>query len=177
MTTENNNNSIETTPHRNGGLVAGSILIIIGLLSIIGLLFPQFNLGTAFMPILGILFLAWGLIVRKAGLLIPGGIILGIGVGAMLVEGPLAATSDETMGGIVLLSFAAGWALITLLTALFVRPTMWWPLIPGGVMAAIGAMLVLGDFSEPLLQVLNYIWPVVLICVGLFIILRRRDSN
>lgn len=66
---------------------ADIILILIGLLILAGEFIQSETIGLLFLPILSLIFLAWGLLNRSIGLLIPGGILLGIGLGAYLIEG------------------------------------------------------------------------------------------
>ncbi len=154
-------------------LAWGVVLVGVGLWMLVSNI-TGWDLGSAFPLGLGLLFLVWGSTARKPGLLIPGGILSGIGLGALLLDGPFRALEGDAEGGVFMLSFALGWALITLTSALFVRKVAWWPLIPGGIMAFIGALLLIGG---PALEVLAYLgqgWPIVLIAVGLYLILWRK---
>ncbi|NJN16590.1 MAG: hypothetical protein HC822_10105 [Oscillochloris sp.] len=73
------------------------------------------------LAILALIFLVTGAMNRSAGLLIPGGILGGIALGAGLIEGPFAGVGDPLSGGIFLLSFAAGWVLITVMSLIFTK--------------------------------------------------------
>ena len=108
--------------------------------------------------------------------MIPGGILSGIGWGAVLVTGPFADTGDVE-GGVFMLTFAAGWALITVLTAVFTNQTHWWPLIPGGIMALIGGGILFGGVFMQGLTLLGQIWPVFLILLGLFVLFQGIKGN
>lgn len=135
----------ETQPlaqRRSVGVGIG--LIAIGALLLLGNIF---ELGILVVLLLGSAFIAWGLATRTAGLLIPGGILSGIGTGIAL-EALLPGTNDLD-GGIFLLSFAAGWFSIVVLSRVFTRDPQWWALIPGGIMSGIGAfnVLVSGPFA------------------------------
>lgn len=132
------------------------------------------ELGATLPLALGLFFLVWGSVNRKIGFLIPGGILTGIGAGAVLLEGPFNGLEGETAGGLFLLTFALGWALITLTSALFVRKVAWWPLIPGGIMAFIGGALLIGDPMTTVLEYAGQGWPIVLIAIGLYLILWRK---
>lgn len=164
-------NMSEPTGRRNQW-VGGAILITIGLF----LLAAQIFHGDweAAIPLgLGLIFLLWGSLVRKVGLLIPGGILSGIGVGALLIEGPFSTWAEETSGGLFLLCFAGGWALITVTSALFTHKTAWWALIPGGILALVGAALLIGGPALQALELLGQGWPVILILVGLYLVIVR----
>lgn len=163
--------------HR-GGLVAGSLLIVAGLFSLASLLFPQINLELYILLVLGICFLAWGSIIRKGGLMIPGGILTGLGAGTILVGNLSIRLQEPVTGGIFILCFAGGFALITLFTALFASRAILWPLFPAGFMALFGGALLFqatGLFN--FLHAINFGWPVMLIAVGLYLILRRRGMQ
>lgn len=167
-----NEMSTRNTEKRNN-LIWGVVLVGLGLWLLVSNL-TDWDLGSAFPLGLGVLFLLWGSSVRKLGLLIPGGILSGIGAGAMLISGPFSGLAEDARGGLFMLIFGVGWALITLTSALFIRKVAWWPLIPGGIMAFIGGMLLIGG---PALEVLNYLgqgWPIVLIAIGLYLILWRK---
>lgn len=160
-------------PTRNM-LVGGVALILIGLLTLAGQVFEMENLGLLVLPALASIFLVWGLITRTFGLIIPGGILAGIGLGAILVERSWMPMTEMAQGGVFLLSFAAGWVLITLLSPFVSKRLIWWPLIPGGILAAIGAMLLAGETGVKMLELLSYAWPVALIVLGLYLVLRRN---
>lgn len=157
---------------RRGG---GVILIVIGVLAILlqtnvlrGNLWPQL-----FIPALGLIFLLWGMLARRGGLLIPGGILLGLGAGAVLSTTLFENAKPETQSGIVLTAFGLGWALITLTSAITTERTMWWALIPGGILLVLGVIILLGVMASAV-QYINWLWPIILIVIGLLIIFRRR---
>lgn len=159
------------TRHR---ILGGVALILIGGILMAGRLLDSTGLGYLVLPTLGVLFLGWGILTRTAGLLIPGGVMGGIGLGVLLLAGPFAGRAGDTEGAVFMLSFALGWGLITLLSALFTDETQWWALIPGGIMAAIGGALLFGGFALTLLEFAGTVWPVVLVLAGLWVLLRRR---
>lgn len=170
------NEPTNTTLKNRKGLLTGSALVLIGLLNLLAQFKPFESIGLLFLPALGLIFLTWGLLSRQAGLLIPGGILSGLGAGVALVTGPLSIVSDPQKGGVILLSFAAGWALITLLSAL-IRDTQWWALIPGTIMGLIGTALMVGGQALDLLEYAGRGWPLILIAAGLYVAFWRRDRS
>jgi len=74
VTTQRNEN------RRHSGVVGGAILISIGLFTLIQQ-FVQIHWGLYFLPFLALIFLVAGIVGRRPGLLIPGGILAGIGAG------------------------------------------------------------------------------------------------
>jgi hypothetical protein len=160
---------------KRDGLVGGIILVIIGLIAFVGQVvdldaFP--NLGLFIVPAIGAILLMWGVFTRDAGPIIPGGIMSGIGLGILLVAEPFELVSPENEGGFFMLSFALGWVLITVLTAVFTEETHWWALIPAAIMGLIGGTVLVGGFFETALTLLGKFWPVALIVLGASILLQ-----
>ena len=166
---------------RRSRVAGGAALIAIGLLLLFGSLVDVSWFGLLFLPLLGLIFLLWGAGARNAGLMIPGGILSGIGQGLFLTEGPLAFLKGDQVGAVFLLCFGAGWMLITLLTALFTDETHRWPLIPGSILALIGGSLLAGgialDVVRMLGEIINRLWPAALIGFGLYLLIRRPSAQ
>ena len=157
-------------------LAGGLILISIGLIALLSQfeIFSGFgDYATYFVAGLGGLFLLWGILTRQAGLLIPGGILSGIGWGIVLTS----ELGGDAEGGIFMLSFAAGWALITLLTAVFTAKPHYWALIPGGIMALIGGSLLFGGALMTVLEWIAKGWPLILILLGAHILLNNKKGK
>ncbi len=159
---------------RRGALVGGALLIAIGLLVLLAQNIKTEALGLLFLPALGGLFLVAGIVGRQAGLIIPGGILTGIGLGAIFTQNPALAATPTAQGGVFFIGFAVGWFLITVLSKLFTHDTQWWPLIPGAIMALIGGALMLGGAALNVLEFAGRWWPLILVALGLIIIARRR---
>ena len=129
---------------------------------------------------IGVTFLIAGIVGRSRGLLIPGGIVSGVGAGIVAIEKLGASLVEPGEGGLFLLVFSLGWLLISVMS-LFIpeedgsRDFMWWPLIPGGIMAAIGGLLFAGSTGLTVLTWIGQGWPVILIGIGLYLLLRRKE--
>ena len=167
---------------------AGAALIGIGLLVFIRQVARSDMLDLLFLPALGLIFLLWGSATRQVGLLLPGGVLGGVGLGVLVADRLRGHVGDEAAGGLFLLCFALGWAGITLLSAFFTARTAWWPLIAGGVIAALGGLALLGGSGRgvlaaiggpvvPVLALVRDLWPLGLIAVGLSLILRRGRAR
>lgn len=169
-----NTQPAETPAHQaRGRLVGGALMIGIGLYLLVAQFVQSEWMGLLIMPGLGLAFVLGGLFGRNAGLLVPGGILSGLGLGAYLVAGPFVAAGEMTQGGLFLLAFALGWALIVVLSWL-IGQRMLWPLIPGGILATIGALLLGGSTGVQVLEWIGRLWPVALVLGGLAILFRRR---
>ncbi len=156
-----------TVKHNYHVLIGGISLILLGTAI---LLQRWFDIGNYTVLLLGGLMLAWGAISRRTGWIIPGGVMTGIGLGILVMEGPWQFP-PELRSGIFLLCFAFGWLLITLLTALLTC-VQWWALIPGGIMAVIGGSILLTNGAVRW-EDLNLVYAGILIAIGLIILLYR----
>jgi hypothetical protein len=176
-TQENTMNSnltpIVNDQKQRGSLIAGLIMIGIGADLFVAQFVQAAWMGLLLMPALGLIFIAGGLAGRNIGLLVPGGILSGLGLGAYLASGPFGAVNELTRGSLVLLSFAAGWALITALAALIGQRVLW-PLIPGAILAAVGGLLLAGQNGLTVLEWAGRLWPLALIAGGLAVLLKER---
>ncbi|MCS6801706.1 MAG: hypothetical protein RMM58_11395 [Chloroflexota bacterium] len=152
--------------------LGGGVLVLIGVLLLIAQVVPNFGQFVAL--IIGLTFLAASFVTRAYGLLIPGGIVTGVGVGIVLA----ANTSGPLAGALFLFALAAGFVLVWVGgIVLRVQPAGgWWPLLPAFFIALAG-LTALG--SQGLEWMWQYGWPVVLIAVGGFLIVRAvlRQGN
>lgn len=156
-------------------VILAVMLIAIGLLVFLSQIIDLPQIQLLILPGLALIFLLWGLLTREIGLLIPGGILAGIALGVYLITGPYAGQIEENQGGIFLLAFSAGWALISLLSLVSKQGFQWWPLIPGGIIGLVGLAVMRGGAAMQLLEILGYAWPLALVAVGVYILLKRRD--
>jgi hypothetical protein len=165
--------SIENNVDNSRPWVAGLILILIGTLALAGQFIQTVWYPALFLGAVGVVFLTSGLLTRKNGLLIPGGILAGLGLG-VVAQGWAVDRLPDFRGGLFIVGFAAGWALISLLS-LVNRQWMGWPLIPAAILGAVGAALVAGGTFLVALRLLGtYGWPLILIGLGALLLLRRK---
>jgi hypothetical protein len=142
-----------------GRSLAGALLVAIGVALLI------INLtgvgGVAVVLLGGLAFLATHLATRTYGFLVPGGILTGFG--AALVAEDLGLVAD-----IGLIGLGVGFLLIPLVQIVTGAPReggWWWPVIPGGILIALGAIEFLQGGSAGL------ILPGILIILGLSFLL------
>ncbi len=152
---------------KGNGIVGGVMLILIGILAFAGQFITLPNFGLFIVAGLGAIFLVWGILTRNGGLIIPGGILSGIGWGVVALSSNLFAGS-ENEGGIFLIVFALGWFSITLLTAIFTDETHWWALIPGGIIGVVGLAVSYGGVFMNVLDAAGKFWPLILIALGVW---------
>lgn len=147
--------------------VGGWVLLVVGLYLLLLQLFPHSSV--ILLSILGLGLLLSAVITHKMGWLIPGGILSGIALGIYLVDPTRSTVPEATQGGVFLMAFAAGWALITLLSPLVER-WVWWPLIPAAILGFIGWAV--WEQRLEWLERLNWVWPLALVGIGAWILLQ-----
>lgn len=153
-------------------VTSGIGLVVLGMVFLVSQ-FVDFD-GFLVLPVLGLSFIAWSILSRKKGLMIPGGILSGIALGTILAESTLATRLEgDADGGLFMLGFAAGWFAITVLTLLFFGDFQWWPMIPGGIMALIGVGIFTDGVILELLGSAGRLWPLILIAIGLSIVWKQ----
>jgi hypothetical protein len=144
-----------------GPIVGGLILAGIGLFLLFAQLVPQ--AGTWIPLLIGLIFLGAFIVRREYGLLVAGSIISGVGLGVVLSSD----VAGELSGAVLMLSIAAGFLAIWVVASLLRLPgNHWWPFIPGGILAFIGAIQ-LADADVG--GVLRW-WPLLLIGIGALIV-------
>ncbi len=173
MTTQPTRTDPPSKPNRT--YVTGSILILLGILSFAAQMVESPLLGMLILPGLGLIFIVWALLLRSFGLLIPGGILLGVGTGSMLAAG-VPMDLGPYGGAAFMLAFGLGWTVITLLSPLTTNGFRWWPLIPGGILAGVGLLALAGEWGEQVLNLTNVAWPLILVGLGVYIMLKRTRS-
>ena len=154
-------------PRRNHRMAGGVILILFGAAT---LLQRWLDIGNSIVGLLGLGMLIWGCVSHRTGWIIPGGVLSGIGLGILVMQGPWQFPA-EVQNGVFLLCFALGWFLISLLTALFTC-TQWWALVPGGIMALIGGSILVTNGAVRWMN-LNLAYAVILIAIGLILLVYR----
>ena len=160
----------------------GILLVIAGLFMLLNQ-FVTINIsGGIFLAALGLFFILWGATNRNAGLLIPGGILTGLSVGVFLVE-DASLIAEPYQGGAFVAALAVGFALITILTRLFTGESHWWALIVAGVLALVGGGIIIVEMPnggllqqvvEAAFTASQYLWPLVLVGLGLWIIFKKK---
>jgi len=162
----------KSTNRHNPRLIAGIILILIG---VVNLLQRWVNIDNYITLLLGIGMLTLGSVLHRGGWLIPGGVLTGIGLGILVTEGPWSIPGLDH-SGLFLLCFAVGWFLITALSALFTTCTLWWALIPGGIMAVLG-IIMLATRGNVRWEDLNLVFAAILITIGVTLLSSKSRAK
>ena len=142
-------------------LIPGFVLIAIGIIIFMGQqAYAEGLTGAIFLGLLGVAFLLVYAFHRDNWwAVIPGGVLLTLaGVTLIPGEGVLA-------GGLFFLGLAVTFGLVYILPKPSGRLT--WALYPAGILFLIGVLVVLGASN-----LINYVWPLVLLIAGGFVIYR-----
>jgi hypothetical protein len=143
----------------NAAVTFGAVLVVVGAV----LLGARFNdVVAAGGPALwiGLGFLTWWAFSGSYGLLVPAGVLTGLGVGLMLDH-------VAFYGNPVALGLGVGFLAIYAFDALRrQRSSSWWPLVPGAVLVVVGLLQNTSGWDS--LGELG--WPLFLIVIGIIII-------
>ena len=123
----------------------------------------------------GLTLLIWGLYSRLFGLIIAGSLLVAIGPGIYMAWGTELAVNGLTRTGMMLVIFSLGWALMVLFARKIFSKFIWWPLIPGGVLAMVGWGLYIGGDPGNAGSFIANTGSISLIIFGLYLILMRKS--
>ena len=123
---------------------------------------------------LGLVLLAVGITKHWIGLIIPGCLLIGIGPGVSIAWGVGSVTNSLAQTGVMLVWFAFGWGLITLFSRVVIEKFVWWPLIPGGIIAMVGWGLYIGGNPGNAVAFIGNTGSIVMIIFGAYLLLMRR---
>jgi hypothetical protein len=139
-------------------LIPGMTLIVLG---IAFLLMQYFEFGPGLLLLLlGFVFLVPYVLTRSYGLLIPGCILAGIGIGLIFDRPPLGTPVAVPVG------LGLGFIAIFAVQLIVARASHWWPLVPGGILVLVGIAE-----GVPQAQLLvEKGWPLILVLIGLLIL-------
>lgn len=152
-----------------GGWLPGVILIAVGMtLFAVQLL----NLDAdVIVLVIGLVFSIAYAATRRYGLLIPAGIMTGLGTGILLED-------FGVVGEPVVLGLGLGFLAIYAVDALTSGPRApgrWWPLVPGAILTIIAGAE--STFGAEGARVIAQGWPILLIAAGAWLLLRGRAST
>ena len=151
-----------------GWILTGFILA--GISGALFLVFQPFiKLQNSLLISFGLAFfsLSW-LGIQMAGLLVS---TIGIGIfNGWNTVGDINGLRDT---GNMLVWFSLGWILITVDSKIFKKRFIWWPLIPGGILAMVGSGLYIGGNPENAAAFLQNTGSIGLILLGMYLILLK----
>lgn len=146
---------------RDRGFLA-LMLLTAGALVLAGRVFPL--AGEALALVLGIELLAWAWVAKSDGPLVGGGVTVGVGTGILLAAGPLEGGAPHVIGGAFVLAIAGGFAVIALLSPLWLGVQQRWAWITAAATGIVGGALLAG--VGVLSDLLSWVLPAALLVAG-----------
>ena len=127
--------------------------------------------GDVIVLVIGLVFAIAFAATRRYGILIPAGILTGLGLGIVLEDSGVQGEPVVLGLGLGFLAIYAADALTSGARA----PGRWWPLIPGAILTVIaGAESTFGAEGARLIE---QGWPILLIAAGAWLLLRGRTAT
>ena len=111
---------------------------------------------------------------RRPAVVVAGSLLAGLAAAVALVAGPLAGGREAVITGGLLLGFAAGWALLAVLSARFTSRPQRWAVVPAAAMGISGAGLIALAPGAGTLSALGWVWPPLLLVLVTWMIVRAR---
>ncbi|POH64352.1 alpha/beta hydrolase [Cryobacterium zongtaii] len=107
---------------------------------------------------------------RHVGLIVLGSLAFGLVAALLLAAAPFIRPGEGEVTGAVLLGFGLGWAVLAVLTIRFTDQPQRWAAVPAVVLGLGGLLLVV--FGSPLQEVLNWVWPPVVLVTAIWMAIR-----
>jgi pimeloyl-ACP methyl ester carboxylesterase len=111
---------------------------------------------------------------RLPAVVVAGSLLAGLAAAVALVAGPLAGGREAVITGGLLLGFAAGWALLAVLSARFTHRPQRWAAVPAAAMGISGTGLIALAPGAGTLSALGWVWPPLLLVLVAWMIVRAR---
>jgi pimeloyl-ACP methyl ester carboxylesterase len=106
------------------------------------------------------------------GRIVAGSLATGLIAALLLALAPFISPEENDVTGAVLCGFAVGWALLAILSTRSTDQPQRWAAAPALFMG-LGGLLLIG-FGSSLREVLNWVWPPVLLALVIWIFIRAR---
>jgi hypothetical protein len=151
--------------------IVGIVFIIGGLAALLAVVTRSVLLGVLVVPLLGVMFLALGILTdRHVLFFIPGSIMTGLGIGLLISQEWLSGATSNIQGSLPVIGLGLGFVAITPLCWYVSRLLLVWPLFPGAILLIIGVGVLIGGpvWSE-------IAGPLVLVAAGCYLLLWRAS--
>ena len=149
----------------------GILLVLVGVALTIQYFYPRVAVGTLVLLALGIAFLAGWVFGRSSFSMIPGVLLLGLGLAELVEDLALLGPAGEDVPGLASAALAIGFVFIWLASRLSGRPSSW-PLWAAAIFGLVGFAQLSGRLIN--IPILGVVWPVLIIVVGIVVILAAR---
>ncbi len=149
----------------------GVLLVLIGVALLVGYFVPGLSAGTLVLLAIGAALLAAWLIGGAWPAMVPGLIVLALGVAELIEDLALLGPAGEDVAGLWSISLAIAFAAIWLIGASRGRRSMW-PLWAAGIFGLIGIAQLSGRLVN--IPSLGFLWPVLIIGAGILLVMNAR---
>src|SRR3954453_2505289 len=111
---------------------------------------------------------------RRPAVVVAGSLLAGLAAAVALVPGPLAGGREAVITGGLLLGFAAGWALLAVLSTRLTDRPQRWAAVPAAAMGLTATGLIALAPGASTLNALDWVWPPLLLVLVTWMIVRAR---
>ena len=101
-----------------------------------------------------------------------GSLATGLVVALLLPFAPFIPAEESAITGAVLMGFALGWAMLAVFSARFTDQPQRWAAVPALFMGVGGLLLI--AFGSPVHRVLDWVWPLALLVLAIWMFIRVR---
>ncbi len=106
------------------------------------------------------------------GRIVAGSLATGLVAALLLVAAPFFPAEENAVTGAILCGFALGWAILAALSVRFTDQPQRWAAAPALLMG-LGGLLLVG-FGSSVREVLNWVWPPVVLALAIWMIVRAH---
>jgi hypothetical protein len=149
----------------------GVLLVLVGVALLVGYFVPGLSGGTLILLAIASAFLAAWLIGGAWPAMVPGLLVLALGLAELIEDMALLGPPGEDVAGLWSIALAVAFVAIWLIGASRGRRAAW-PLWGAGIFGLIGLAQLSGRLID--LPALNLFWPVVIIVVGVLLLMNTR---
>lgn len=111
---------------------------------------------------------------RRVGTVVTGSVVVTLVVALNLILGIFPDSQEPVVTGIALLTFAAGWAAIALLSVRWTDQPQRWAAVPAIAMGLVGIGLLILIPTTHTLSLLGWVWPPLLAALVVWIVVHAR---
>lgn len=154
----------------------GVVLLVVASLALLNRYVPVRS-EALILPLLGVGFIAWAALARAPSLLVPGGVLLGVGSGIWLQRFYGLGGGSGSGQALFLGCLAGGFLLITLLSLIFFRARVLWPLWPAAFIALAGVIRLMGSAWQEYLWRIQPYWPFALLIIAIWLLVSGSRSG
>ena len=152
----------------------GVLLVLIGIALLVQFFIPNVEAGTLILLAIGFAFLTGWVLAGSWVAMVPGVLILSLGVAELIEDLALLGPPGEDVPGLAASALAIGFALIWLLGYVRGRPSVW-PLWGVAIFGLIGFAQLSGRLAG--IPELGALWPILIIAVGVLLLFSARNRS